>query len=47
MARISLRVDLSDKLAERFLALKEKKGIVNSTELVRLIVYRACEMEGL
>jgi len=46
LVRICLRVDLSDRLAERFLALKEKKGIVNSSELVRLIVAKACDVEG-
>lgn len=32
-------------LAERFLALKEKRGIVNNTELVRLLLTDALNKE--
>jgi hypothetical protein len=33
-------------LAECFLALKEKRGIVNNTELVRLLLTNALNTEG-
>jgi len=38
LSKVSIRIDLEGKLAKRFLALKEKKGIVNNTELVRLLL---------
>jgi len=47
LSRVSIRVDLEGDLAERFLALKEEKGIVNNTELVRLLLTAALKKEGL
>jgi hypothetical protein len=42
---VCVRVVLEGVLAERFLALKEKKGIVNNTELVRLLLTDALNKE--
>jgi len=47
LVRVCVRVVLVDVLAERFLALKEKRGIVNNTELVRLLITNALKTEGL
>jgi hypothetical protein len=47
LSKVSIRIDLEGKLAERFIALKEKKGIVNNTELVRLLLTAALKEEGL
>jgi len=45
LVRVCVRVDLEGVLAERFLALKEKKGIVNNTELIRLLLSNALDKE--
>jgi hypothetical protein len=45
LVRVCVRVDLEGVLAERFLALKEKTGIVNNTELVRLLLTNALKTE--
>jgi hypothetical protein len=45
LVRVCVRVVLVGVLAERFLALKEKKGIVNNTELVRLLLTDALNKE--
>ena len=47
LGKVSIRIDLDGKLAERFLVLKEEKGIVNNTELVRLLLTDALKKEGL
>lgn len=47
LVRVCVRVDLEGVLAERFLALKEKRGIVNNTELVRILITNALKEEGL
>ena len=47
LVRVCVRVVLEGVLAERFLALKEKKGIVNNTELIRLLITNALKTEGL
>ena len=45
LVRVCVRVDLVGVLAERFLALKEKRGIVNNTELVRILITDALKNE--
>lgn len=41
MVRVCVRVCLEGVLAERFLVLKEERGIVNNTELVRILLAKA------
>lgn len=42
---ITLRVNLKGTVQERFLALKEKYGVENDTELVRLLISKEHERE--
>jgi len=41
LVRVCVRVCLEGVLAERFLVLKEERGIVNNTELVRILLAKA------
>lgn len=47
MVRVCVRVVLVGVLAERFLVLKEKRGIVNNTELMRILITNALRNEEL
>jgi hypothetical protein len=38
LAKVTIRIDLEGDLANYFLALKKKRGIKNSSELVRMLV---------
>ena len=41
--KIQLRLDLQGDLAEKFKAIKQRKGIVNNTDVVRFIINEAYE----
>jgi len=42
---IQLRVELHDKVAKKFLMLKERLGFTNNSDLVRMIIARTYEEE--
>ena len=41
--KIQLRLDLEGDLADKFKAIKQRKGLVNNTDVVRLIINEAFE----
>lgn len=41
--KVFIRVDLDGPLAEKFNILKQKKGIKNSTELIRILITQEYE----
>jgi len=43
MHKITLRVDLDDKAAENFRLLKERLGLKNNSELMRLLITEAAQ----
>ena len=44
---VRIRLDLNGKEAQRFVALKEKRGLKNNSELVRQLVKEAADEEGI
>jgi len=45
MTKVSIRLDLEDDLAERFLSLKKKRGLKNSSEVARQLIAEAAQKE--
>mgnify|MGYP002395768491 CR=1 FL=1 len=43
--KVSIRLDLTDDAAERFLSLKAKRGLKNNSELVRQLITEAVQKE--
>jgi len=43
MNKINLRVDLEGKIAEDLKFLKEKRGLKNNSELIRLLITEAAQ----
>jgi len=41
--RIQIRLDLEGELAQKFNAVKRKKGLVNNTDVVRLLINETYE----
>ena len=41
--KVSIRLDLTGNMAERFLELKAKRGLKNSTELMRQLITEAIQ----
>lgn len=38
LTKVSIRLDLEDELAERFLSLKKKGGLKNNSEVARQLI---------
>ena len=45
MTKVSIRLDLEDDLAERFLSLKKKRGLKNNSEVARQLIVEAAQKE--
>jgi len=45
MTKISIRLDLTDDLADQFLSLKKKCGLKNNSEVVRQLIAEAAQRE--
>jgi metal-responsive CopG/Arc/MetJ family transcriptional regulator len=45
MTKVSIRLDLTDNLAEQFLSLKKKRGLKNNSEVARQLIAEAAQKE--
>ena len=45
VTKVSIRLDLEDDLAERFLSLKKKRGLKNNSEVARQLIAEAAQKE--
>lgn len=45
LGKISIRLDLTDSLAEQFLSLKKKRGLKNNSEVARQLIAEAAQRE--
>jgi len=43
LGKVSIRLDLTDDLAEKFLSLKKKRGLKNNSEVVRQLIAEAAQ----
>jgi hypothetical protein len=45
LGKVSIRLDLTDDLAEKFLSLKKKGGLKNNPEGIRQLIAEAAQRE--
>ena len=45
LGKVSIRLDLTDDLADQFLSLKKKRGLKNNSEAVRQLIAEADQRE--
>ena len=45
--KLALRVELDNKLAEKFLKIKEKIGLKTNTEVIRALIKKAAQLEDI
>ena len=45
LAKVSIRLDLTDDLADQFLSLKKKRGLKNNSEVARQLIAEAAQRE--
>jgi len=45
LGKVSIRLDLTDDLAEKFLSLKKKRGLKNNSEVIRQLIAKATRKE--
>lgn len=45
LGKVSIRLDLTDDLADQFLSLKKKRGLKNNSEGIRQLIAEAAQRE--
>ena len=45
VGKVSIRLDLTDDLADQFLSLKKKRGLKNNSEGIRQLIAEAAQRE--
>jgi len=45
LTKVSIRLDLTDDLADQFLSLKKKRGLKNNSEVARQLIAEAAQRE--